>query len=168
MDETNDCFRSSTKGWLLGTLAGLGTLLLIAAGIVLSLVDLGLGLGWWPLLLSAIGLGIIAWKWIENLSATYEITPDRLVIRRGIFIKSIDEVELYRIKVVRIDFTLLNQMVNVGTIGVTSSDETTRQAPLLLPLIDNARIRRERLRDLVEAARQRRRVREIDLMHDEF
>ena len=168
MDETNDCFRSSTKGWLLGTLAGLGTLLLIAAGIVLSLVDLGLGLGWWPLLLSAIGLGIIAWKWIENLSATYEITPDRLVIRRGIFIKSIDEVELYRIKDVRIDFTLLNQMVNVGTIGVTSSDETTRQAPLLLPLIDNARIRRERLRDLVEAARQRRRVREIDLMHDEF
>jgi uncharacterized membrane protein YdbT with pleckstrin-like domain len=166
--EGMDRFRSSTTGWLLGTLAGWGTLLLIPAGIILSVLDLGLGLGWWPLLLVAVALLVVAWKWITFLDASYEVTPDRLVIRRGIFVKSIDEIELYRIKDIRIDFTLINQVANVGTLSITSSDETTRDAPLQLSLIKNARARRERLRDLVDAARQRRRVREIDMVHDEL
>lgn len=163
-----DVFRSSTKGWLLGTLAGWGTMLLILAGIVLSLLPLGLNLGWWPILLSVLGIGLIAWKWISNLMVSYEITPDRLVIRRGIFVKSIDEIELYRIKDVRIDFTIINQLANVGTIGVTSSDETTRDGPLMMSLISDAKRRREALRDLVDQARQRRRVREVDMVHDDF
>ncbi len=163
-----DIFRSSTKGWLIGTLAGWGTIVLILAGIILSLLPLGLNLGWWPILLSVVGLGLIAWKWLTNMMASYEITPDRLVIRRGIFVKSIDEIELYRIKDVRIDFTIINQIANVGTIGITSSDETTRDGPLMLPLIENAKLRREALRDLVDQARQRRRVREVDMVHDEF
>ena len=163
-----DIFRSSTKGWLIGTLAGWGTILLILAGAVLSLLPLGLNLGWWPLLLSVVGLGLIAWTWVSNMMASYEITPDRLVIRRGIFVKSIDEIELYRIKDVRIDFTIINQIANVGTIGITSSDETTREGPLMLPLIQDAKRRREALRDLVDQARQRRRVREVDMVHDDF
>lgn len=168
MDEGMDRFRSSTRGWLLGTLAGWGTLLLIPAGLILSIPDLQLGLGWWPLMLLAVAVGIVAWKWIAFLDASYEVGSDRLVIRRGIFVKSIDEIELYRIKDIRIDFTLLNQMANVGTLSVTSSDETTRDGPLQLSLIKNARSRRETLRDLVDAARQRRRVREIDMVHDEI
>jgi uncharacterized membrane protein YdbT with pleckstrin-like domain len=168
MDEGIDRFRSSTGGWLLGTLAGWGTLLLIPAGIILSVLNLGLGLGWWPLLLIAVAVLIIAWKWITFLDSSYEVTPDRLVIRRGIFVKSIDEIELYRIKDIRIDFTLVNQLANVGTLSITSSDETTRDGPLLLSLIKNARGRRETLRDLVDKARQRRRVREVDMVHDDF
>jgi uncharacterized membrane protein YdbT with pleckstrin-like domain len=164
----SDRFRSSTTGWLLGTLAGWGTILLILAGIVLSLIDFGFGLGWWPLILSALGLGLIAWRWIVNLDASYEITPDRLVIRRGIFIKSIDEIELYRIKDIRIDFTIINQMAGVGTLSITSSDETTRDGPLFLPLIQDAKRRREALRDLVDAAGGRRRVREIDMVHEDI
>lgn len=168
MDDHMDRFRSSATGWLLGTLAGWGTLLLVPAGIILAIPDLGLGLGWWPLLLILVALGIFAWKWFTFLDASYEVTQDRLVIRRGIFVKSIDEIELYRIKDIRIDFTLLNQIANVGTLGITSSDETTREGPLQLELIKNARTRREKLRDLVDAARQRRRVREIDMAHDGF
>lgn len=163
-----DHFRSSTKGWVIGTLAGWGTMLMIVAGVALALLPLNLGLGWLPLLLSVAGLGLIGWKWLVNMMASYEITPDRLVIRRGIFIKSIDEIELYRIKDVRIDFTLINQIANVGTIGISSSDETTRDGPLMLPLVHDARKRREALRDLVDQARQRRRVREVDMAHDGY
>ena len=160
MEEPIDRFRSSTRGWLLGTLAGWAMILLALAGIVgLALGDWGL----WPLALTGVALLAALVVWFRNLAATYEICPDRLVIRRGIFIKSIDEVELYRVKDVRLDFTLVNQAAGIGTICVTSSDEPTRRAPLLIRHVERARQRREELRRLVEEARQRRRVREIDM-----
>ena len=161
-----DTFRSSTLGWLRGTLAGWGTLLLVPLGIGLAAADLGLGL--YPLLLNAVAVLIVLVKWVQNLAATYQITEERVVIRRGIIFKSVDEVELYRIKDVRLDFTLLNQWANIGTICVRSSDETTRAADLVLRHIENAQGRREELRRLVDTARQKRRVREIDMVHDDF
>lgn len=145
MPETLDSFRSSTWGWLRGTLMGWLTLLLCLVGI---------------------GLIIVLAVWIQNLLVTYELTEDRLILRKGILVKSIDEIELYRVKDVRLDFTLINQWAGIGTITVDSSDETTRDAPLVMPHIDDAAGRRERLRALVDAARQKRRVREVDLASD--
>lgn len=146
MTQPIDSFRSSTWGWLRGTLAGWGTLLLCLVGV---------------------GLIIVLVKWIENLGTTYEVSEDRLVLRKGIFVKSLDEIELYRVKDVRLDFTLINQWAGIGTITISSSDETTRAAPLVLRDIENAHDRREKLRTLVDAARQKRRVREIDVGHDD-
>jgi uncharacterized membrane protein YdbT with pleckstrin-like domain len=165
MDERLDTFRSSTLGWLLGTAAGLGTLLLAIAGVVLTAMDVqALGIYW--LALTVVALGIVLVKWFQNLAATYEITEERLIIRRGIIMKSVDEIELYRIKDVRIDFSLLNQMAGIGRITITSSDETTRDGDLVMPEIQKAQERREQLRRLVDAARQKRRVREIDMHED--
>lgn len=165
MEEPIDRFRSSTSGWLRGTLAGWGTILLGLAGIAGALF---LGYGWYPLLLAAIALAIVAATWIGNLATAYEICRDRLLIRRGIFIKSIDEVELYRVKDIRLDFTLINQLGNIGTLTVTSSDETTRKEPLRMQHVPDARRRREELRRLVDDARQRRRVREFDMVSDDI
>jgi uncharacterized membrane protein YdbT with pleckstrin-like domain len=171
MSETIDRFRSSTWGWLRGTVAGWGTLLLAVAG-VLGMILAGGGViavpPAAPLVLTVIALGIVVWKWIEFMAAAYEVTPDRLIIHRGIFVKSIDEIELYRVKDVRLDFTLISQWANLGSIGVTSSDETTRNGALILPHIHDARRRREELRVLVDAARQKRRVREVDMVHEDF
>jgi uncharacterized membrane protein YdbT with pleckstrin-like domain len=168
METPLDTFRSSTVGWLKGTLAGWATLLLIPLGIGLAFVETGLGLGLLPLLLVALSLLIILVKWVQNLAATYSVTEERLIIHRGIIFKSVDEVELYRVKDCRIDFTLLNQMADIGTITVSSSDETTRSADLVLPHVERARERREQLRRLVDSARQRRRVREIDMVHEDI
>lgn len=145
MEQALDTFRSSTWGWLRGTLAGWGTLLLCLVGV---------------------GFLIILVVWVRNLGITYELTADRLILRKGIFVKSVDEIELYRVKDVRLDFTLINQMAGIGTITVDSSDETTRDAPLVMPHIDRAAERREQLRLLVDTARQKRRVREVDFAGD--
>lgn len=142
-----DRFRSSTAGWLLGSLTGWATLLLCLVGI---------------------GLIILLIKWIANLAITYEVTEDRLILHKGIFVKSIDEIELYRIKDVRIDFTLINQVTGIGTITITSSDETTRTGPLVIPDLARARERREMLRQRVNAARITRGVREIDMVHEDI
>ncbi len=142
MPEVLDRFRSSTWGWLRGTL-----------------------LGWLTLALCLVGVGflIILVQWIRNLDVTYELTEDRLILRKGIFVKSIDEIELYRVKDVRMDFTLINQWAGIGTISIDSSDETTRQGALVMPHIERAADRREELRRLVDTARQKRRVRELDV-----
>ena len=142
MPEILDRFRSSTWGWLRGTLAGWLTLLLCLVGV---------------------GLIIALIQWIRFLDVTYELTEDRLILRKGIFVKSIDEIELYRVKDVRMDFTLINQWAGIGTIAIDSSDETTRDGALVIPHIERAAERREELRRLVDTARQKRRVRELDV-----
>ncbi|MBU0824790.1 MAG: PH domain-containing protein [Alphaproteobacteria bacterium] len=145
MPEVLDRFRSSTWGWLRGTL-----------------------LGWLTLLLCLVGIGflIILIQWIRNWMVTYELTQDRLILRQGILVKSIDEIELYRVKNVRLDFTLINQWAGIGTISIDSSDETTRAGALVIPHIERAAERREEMRTLVDAARQKRRVRELDVSSD--
>jgi uncharacterized membrane protein YdbT with pleckstrin-like domain len=165
MEQPLDTFRSSTWGWLRGTLAGWGTMALVPAGILLTAPG---EWGRWPLLISALAFLIVLWKWFENLGARFDICPDRLIVRRGIFVKSLDEIELYRVKDIRLDFSLINQMAGIGTITVTSSDETTRRAPLALRYVEQAAARRETLRDLVDKARQKRRVREIDMAHEDY
>jgi uncharacterized membrane protein YdbT with pleckstrin-like domain len=167
MDERLDVFRSSTLGWLIGTAAGLGTILLGIAGIVLMALEVA-GMATWWLGLTVAALLIVVVKWVQNLAATYEFTEERLIIRRGIIMKSVDEVELYRIKDVRINFSLLNQMAGIGRITVSSSDETTRAGDLVIPEIQKAQERREQLRRLVDTARQKRQVREIDMVHEDI
>jgi uncharacterized membrane protein YdbT with pleckstrin-like domain len=166
MDDVRDSFRPSTFGWLRGTAAGLGTVLMGIAGFALMVAMAG-DWGAWPLALTGLAIVIVLVKWIENMSAKYEVTAERLIVRRGIVFKSIDEVELYRIKDVRMDFSLLNQWAGIGTICLTSSDETTRTGTLVMRHIEQAHERREALRRLVDAARRERGVREIDMAHGE-
>jgi len=162
-----DSFRPSTLGWLKGTLAGWGTVLLFIAGIVLAFMSL-LDLGMYWLALSLAALGLFAWRWLENLASRYELTEERLIIRRGLITKSLDEIELYRIKDVRINYSIINQIAGIGTIGIASSDETTRAGDLIIRDVERAQARREEIRRLVDIARQKRRVREVDMVHEDL
>jgi uncharacterized membrane protein YdbT with pleckstrin-like domain len=167
MDAPLDTFRPSTLGWLKGTLAGWGTVLLFLAGIVLAIIGVAdLGLYW--LILSLVALGLVGWRWFENLASKYQVTEERLIIRRGIIAKSVDEIELYRIKDVRINFSIINQLAGIGTISISSSDETTRDGDLVIRDVERAQARREELRRLVDTARQKRRVREVDMVHEDM
>ena len=137
-----DSFRSSTNRWLLGSFAGWLTILSCVIGI---------------------GLVIIAWRWLQNMASAYEITDQRLIVRRGLIMKSIDEIGLYRVKDVRVRFSLINQLADIGTITITSSDRTTGNQEFVLRDVPAARERREGIRKLVDRARQRRGVRELDV-----
>ncbi|AOW22900.1 MULTISPECIES: PH domain-containing protein [Sphingomonas] len=142
-----DSFRSSTNRWLLGSFTGWLTILSCAIGV---------------------GLVIIAVRWLQNMSAAYEITDQRLIVKRGLVMKSIDEIELYRIKDVRVDFSVINQIADIGTITITSSDRTTQNMQFVLRDIPAARERREGIRKLVDRARRQRGVRELDIDEDDY
>lgn len=147
MAQLIDRFQSSTQGWLKGSFAGWGTLLLCLIGI---------------------GFVILAVRWIGNRSTLYEVTEDRMILYRGIVRKSIDEIELYRVKDVRLDYSIVNQISGIGTLTITSSDETTRGGPLVIRDVEHAKERREKLRELVSAARRLRGVREFDMVQEDF
>ncbi|MCI1142134.1 PH domain-containing protein [uncultured Sphingomonas sp.] len=142
-----DSFRSSTNRWLLGSFTGWLTILSCAIGV---------------------GLVIIAVRWLQNMAAAYEITDQRLIVKRGLIMKSIDEIELYRIKDVRVDFSVINQIADIGTITITSSDRTTQNMQFVLRDIPAARERREGIRKLVDRARRQRGVRELDIDEDDY
>lgn len=142
-----DSFRSSTNRWLLGSFTGWLTILSCAIGV---------------------GLVIIAVRWLQNMSAAYEITDQRLIVKRGLVMKSIDEIELYRVKDVRVDFSVINQIADIGTITITSSDRTTQNMQFVLRDIPAARERREGIRKLVDRARRQRGVRELDIDEDDY
>jgi uncharacterized membrane protein YdbT with pleckstrin-like domain len=167
MDAPLDTFRPSTLGWLKGTLAGWGTVLLFIAGILLAILGTA-NLGMYWLILSIAAIGIFLWRWLENLASKFSVTEERLIIRRGIIAKSVDEIELYRIKDVRINFSIINQIAGIGTISISSSDETTRDGDLVIRDVERAQPRREELRRLVDIARQKRRVREVDMVHEDL
>ena len=167
MDDVRDTFRPSLSGWLRGTAAGLATVLLGVVGVAATVAVAG-DWGAWPLALTALALVIVGIKWLESMSSKFELTDERLVVRRGIFMKSIDEVELYRVKDVRMNFSLLNQMAGIGTICLASSDETTRGGELVMRQVPDAQRRREELRRLVDAARRQRGVREIDMVREDI
>jgi uncharacterized membrane protein YdbT with pleckstrin-like domain len=136
-----DDFRASTSRWLVGSFGGWGTLLLC---------------------LGLVGFLVIAVKWLQNISLRYVLTDQRLVMRQGIIMKREDDIELYRIKDIRVDYSIVNQLVGIGTITIRSSDATTAGSELQMRDIPQARRRREELRRLVDQARQSRGVREID------
>ena len=142
-----DSFRSSTNRWLFGSFTGWLTILACAIGV---------------------GLVVIAVRWLQNLSAAYEITDQRLIVKRGLVMKSIDEIELYRIKDVRVDYSLVNQITDIGTITITSTDRTTGNTQFVLRDIPAARQRREGIRKLVDRARRLRGVREMDIDDDDY
>jgi uncharacterized membrane protein YdbT with pleckstrin-like domain len=167
-----DRFRSSTLGWLYGSLAGWGVCILLIVGLAGSFWFQAhgtlTGAAWLFPALLALGVILVLLRWFANLAITYELTADRLILHKGILMKSIDEIELYRVKDVRIDFSVVNQIAGIGTITIASSDETTRDAPLAIRDVANARARRETLRDLVNTARRNRGVREIDMVHEDL
>lgn len=137
-----DEFRGTTIGWMFGTLMGWLTLALCFV---------------------LIGFLVLAWKFVENISASYELTTQRLIVRTGIFMKRVDEIELFRVKDVRVDFSLINQLTGIGQITLRSSDPSSQGLEFVLRDVPDARNRRETLRTLVDQARQRRRVREFDV-----
>ncbi len=101
------------------------------------------------------------WHWLQTRCFEYRITTERLVVKRGVFSKRTDELELYRVK----DTALLEpfwlRVVGLGHIDLITSDRTT---PLLrIAAVPNAADLREQLRRNVERMRALRGVRETDV-----
>jgi uncharacterized membrane protein YdbT with pleckstrin-like domain len=122
----------------------------IVGGTYMPLVWLGAAL---PLLWAA-------WVWISTAAEGFELTTERLRMKRGVFNQVFDEVELYRVKDVSLARSFFERVLGLGTVTLETSDRG--QEHILIPSVRNSEELREHLRTQVEIVRDRKRVREID------
>ncbi len=87
--------------------------------------------GWLGLLCVLVGL----WGWlcmlylVRRFRHLYRLTPETFFHQRGILIKSTSPIEIVRIDDIALNQTILERLLNVGTIRILSNDTTD---PILL------------------------------------
>lgn len=108
----------------------------------------------------------LGWKALDYRMTHFELSGDRLFMRRGVLSRSEEEIELYRIKDVKADFSIVQQFFGVGNVQIISSDATGlgngRRSIFRANNVLDARQIREELRERVEQARKVKGVREFD------
>jgi uncharacterized membrane protein YdbT with pleckstrin-like domain len=137
---------------------------LLAAGIAVAATMVGLAtagvgaLGYLALLIPLV-MWLVRW-WITKCTF-YELTSQRLRIRSGILNKKVDELELFRVKDYSMEQPFLLRLVGLGNLTMITSDATSPTVAIrAIPGIEAVR---EKLRTAVQAERDRKRVRQLDV-----
>ena len=99
-------------------------------------------------------------KYLATRTTSYQLTADRLICQQGIFYRTQDEVELYRIKDYTITAPLYYRWLGIADLVLVTSDKT--HPTLALSGIVDAHPVKEIIRNQVEELRVQKGVREID------
>jgi len=101
-------------------------------------------------------------KWLQVKFVRYELTTERLRLRRGIFSRSTDEVELYRVKDYVLQEPFVLRMFGAGDILIQTNDDAN--PTVLLKAIHQPNSLRDQVRKYVEVRRDAKgvRIREME------
>lgn len=111
---------------------------------------------------SGLGIAILILVWLRMKYDSYTITTERLISKRGIIARKLDEIELFRIKDVVVTQGIIERLVGVGTVEVLSVDNTTPK--LYIRGINKPLETKEMLRKLYKNSRKKERVINTELM----
>ncbi len=126
-----------------------------------QLVNLGWYVLWLLLFWLVIPLFIMLWQWLVIRNTIYELTSERLKLRRGVLNKVLDEVELYRVRDYKLEQPFFMRLFGLGHILLQTSDRS--HPSLRLRAIRGGEQIYERIRVAVEDCRTRKGVRELDV-----
>ena len=116
---------------------------------------------WWlavAFIVAALVMPLV--PWVLTKCVRYRISNYRIDFERGLLTKNIDTMELWHVEDLHFHQSLLNQILNVGTITVLSRDETMPH--LELHGIPNPRPLYEMLKQRVIAVKRQRGVIKMD------
>ncbi|MBL3657678.1 PH domain-containing protein [Fulvivirga sediminis] len=112
-------------------------------------------------LVFGLGLLLALWKYYDTHLHRFEITSQRIIEQKGIFSKTIDETELYRVKDLRLEKPFLLRIVGLSNIVL---DTTDRSNPILtMKGLKEGQQLKEAIRNAVDTRRDVKGVRELDL-----
>ncbi len=113
----------------------------------------------------AVAVMVLLHVWIRFASRKYRITNQRLFATRGLIARNTEEIELFRVKDVKVDQGILQRLLGYGTVTVFSSDETAPK--LAIAEIGDPMEVKETLRTLYRTARKEAGVKPTEFMMDE-
>lgn len=115
------------------------------------------------LLCFGVGLIFLILAWYRIASRRYRLTTERFFCYRGLIAQHMDELELYRIKDVKMDQGVLDRIFKTGTITIHSTDDTT---PLLrMEGISHPEEVKEQIRCFYRNARQKEGAHVTEFIH---
>ncbi len=115
----------------------------------------------YPLYAFLVTLLVALGKYIVVRSTTYTLSSERLQIETGLLSRSSEEIELYRVRDWAIVQPFLLRLVGQGHVRVMSNDASAPD--LFLEGVRRPNKLRDLLRTNVEEARERKRVRHLDV-----
>jgi uncharacterized membrane protein YdbT with pleckstrin-like domain len=165
MDEEKNVWRGSPSQLInlpvfsicalaIGILLGVSSVLLSRRP---DLPGIGIGIG----VVAVVPLGVALWKWVSVRARRYELTTERMLLSQGVFSRTSQTLELYRVK----DYVLSEpwslRMFGLGDIQLLTHDETN--PTVLLRAVSGAKGLRDQIRQYVEQCRDKKRVRIAEL-----
>jgi len=112
----------------LAEMIGGGALTLVGGITVLWLWISPARSNWWILLAGPAvlaGVYLLIKLWVDLKSVQYRLTNQRLFVLKGLFSKETQELELFRIKDIAVQQSLLQRVLGYGQVLLVSSDDTT-------------------------------------------
>lgn len=77
-----------------------------------------------PFLFAALIVAIFLYGYFFAVTTQYECTSERLIIRKGLFVRTEDEIELYRVIDVVQGANIFQMLMGVGHVTVKNTDQT--------------------------------------------
>ena len=108
-----------------------------------------------------ITIPVAFWKWLVVKTTSYELTSERLRLRHGVLNRSIEQLELYRVRDFRVDQPFWLRLFSRANIVLNTSDQM--HPVFLLRAVAGAEALMDQLRTHVEACRVRKGVRDLDV-----
>lgn len=101
------------------------------------------------------------WAWLKVKSRVYTLTSERLLIEDGVFNKTQDTLELYRVRDLQVTAAFTQRIFGLENVHLLATDLTTES--LVLDHVPAALNLRDKLRNSIEECRKRKGVREVGL-----
>lgn len=123
-------------------------------------------LGWFVFSLLLLPIPWALWRWLDVRCRTYVLTDQRLTMTHGVLTKVTDDLELYRVRDTRMQQTLLQRMLGLGEVILSTTDASTPE--FRLRWLPQPEALRETVRGLVEARREAKQVRTLETDHGDL
>lgn len=116
----------------------------------------------WLLPLAWLGVGVLVSIWLFLVVKTWNltVTSHRIIEEKGVLTKNTNELELYRVKDIKLNEPFLMRLVGLSNLVLVTSDKTN---PIfVIKGVKNGKLMRENLRIAVEERRDAKGVVERD------
>ena len=100
-------------------------------------------------------------RYLQTKCKVFELTTQRFKITSGVFSKTTETLELYRVKDIETRQPFLSRLVSIENVQMTTSDASS--PVVVVDAVPSTVGFGDKLRHQVETIRQQKRVREIDI-----